>query len=57
MAIFEYKCDNCNKIFEKIILNNTSIMTIPCLECNNEAKKIFSVFQTRHSSDTIRSKK
>jgi putative FmdB family regulatory protein len=55
MPIFEYKCENCGKITEKFMVEN--VKTINCPSCNSISNKIFSVFGTRHSSDSIRSDK
>lgn len=54
MPIFEYKCSNCNKVFEKVLMK--PVKYVKC-DCGSEAEKIFSTFQTRHSSDSIREKK
>ena len=35
MPIFEFKCNNCHKVFEKIVLNN-STEPIKCKECESE---------------------
>ncbi len=54
MPIFEYKCKNCDLIIEKVLLTNKQI--IKCPNCNSNSNKIYSKFETRHSSDSIRNK-
>ncbi|HOK04470.1 MAG TPA: zinc ribbon domain-containing protein [Victivallales bacterium] len=42
MPIFEFKCKNCGKIFEKICKINDKVSDCP--DCGKEANKILSAF-------------
>jgi putative FmdB family regulatory protein len=35
MPIYEYRCDDCGKVFEEI-LSDTSIKSLPCPSCNSK---------------------
>jgi len=48
MPIFEYRCEACQEITEKITSNPPQ--EIPCPKCGQPAKKVLSVFAAPSSS-------
>lgn len=52
MPLFEYKCLTCNHKFEKFLVKSKKEQQCP--ECKGIATKQFSLFATKHSSDSIR---
>lgn len=51
MPIYEYRCDECNKQFEKIIISSAGQEKITCPECGTEkVKKIISASSYRLNS-------
>ena len=47
MPIFEYRCSNCNEIFEHLRLSRTDTR-VECPHCGGgKAEQLFSVFATR----------
>ncbi|ADY74046.1 regulatory protein, FmdB family [Desulfurobacterium thermolithotrophum DSM 11699] len=36
MPIYEFKCENCGKEFEKFLLSYSQIKEVKCPECNSE---------------------
>ena len=53
MPIFEYKCNECDKIFEELTFNNSS-GPLPCPECTSDnTTKIMSAgsISMGHSKD------
>lgn len=58
MPIYEYKCSVCGNTKEVITNLNISLkLATNCIKCDIPMEKQFSKFETRHSSDTIRSSK
>jgi putative FmdB family regulatory protein len=50
MPIYEYKCEKCGNVFEK--LSKTNEKTATCPKCLKKAKKIFSSFSAKVSSSS-----
>lgn len=45
MPIYEYKCEQCNKVFEEFIRTDSDLKNLKCPSCNsNNLKKIMSLY-------------
>jgi putative FmdB family regulatory protein len=52
MPIYEYECQACGQEFEKLVLNNSQLITCP--NCQSEqVTKQFSVFSGRSGGKSI----
>ncbi|HID62318.1 MAG TPA: zinc ribbon domain-containing protein [Anaerolineae bacterium] len=50
MPIYEYRCQECGKEFEKLVRSFSSASDIECPHCGGKkVKKAFSLFGTRSS--------
>lgn len=51
MPIFEYKCEDCNKIFEYFVRNTSDIEDIKCEYCGSRKfKRVMSSYSAFGSS-------
>jgi putative FmdB family regulatory protein len=55
MPIYEFKCNNCEKLIEKFTMNY-DIKTVECDKCGSEANKISSTFMSYHSSNSMKNR-
>jgi putative FmdB family regulatory protein len=54
MPIFEYQCEACETIFERLILHSQSAQQMLCPQCGSQrTAKIFSTFSTTASSSGV----
>jgi putative FmdB family regulatory protein len=53
MPIFEYKCQKCGTVFEKIILSKNNQEEVNCSKCSsNMVQKVISAASLRLSTNT-----
>ncbi|MCX7943098.1 MAG: zinc ribbon domain-containing protein [Deltaproteobacteria bacterium] len=51
MPLFEYKCSNCNKIFEEFVRSEINVINVKCPYCGSrDFKKLMSTYAAFNSS-------
>lgn len=56
MPIYEFKCKQCDKIFDEFILNSNNLSTIYCPQCNSkDVSKMMSTFGFSSNSTSLNS--
>ena len=51
MPIFEYRCTRCQKIFEKILSYQESLISMECEHCQGQLEKCCSAFKVSGRGD------
>lgn len=56
MPIYEYKCRNCNKVFERFSILGKKNITQMCPHCNGVGDKIISIsnFNMQHWREKLK---
>lgn len=53
MPIFEYRCDDCGKTFEKLVFNSSQSDNVECEYCKSKnVQKLVSAISSAGSSGT-----
>jgi putative FmdB family regulatory protein len=53
MPIYEYRCSECGKKFEKLLLSISSTSQVECPRCGGrKVEKLFSLFGTKASESS-----
>jgi len=54
MPIYEYKCQECGEVFDKLVRSTAAKAEVECPKCGGkECKKSFSLFGTSSSSSSL----
>ena len=48
MAVYEYQCSSCHKVFERMLPMSKSDEAVKCPYCGGKGERLISVFASTH---------
>jgi putative FmdB family regulatory protein len=56
MPLYEYQCEECNTVFERLVFRSQSAVQMTCPQCGSpRTAKVFSTFSTTVGSNVLAS--